>query len=386
MSFLRKNTHHLLRSNAFSARRLWTIASSSHTNLPKSLDSCLTHLFPKHDSTEKPNCDLCLVFATQSFNSSELENLPLELKSKLNSKVTMGCVVDKILTKEGYVNGVGLVIGNFENAQIQPFYDDSSKRKAMKEKSVGRWKRPSEIKKESMETFDWAKFTSISSATNSYELPEGLDGAKKIESPLILMATDKEPDQLLETLDHHFPASIKFGLVGSSTPFSTGRPATLYLNDRVFSSGAVGVAIVDKKANLPKAALQLQFPSLKHLGKPMQITRCRGNVILELDEANATQLLLNSLKADQSYNISKEIDMYLKIFSMEDTEGNESAVIHKITSGDPSKGTMSIDTIADLKVGQYVQFLCEKNREPTFPDDVTAGNCCSDMLLLFALD
>ncbi|ORX82404.1 hypothetical protein K493DRAFT_292355 [Basidiobolus meristosporus CBS 931.73] len=356
---------------ALSTRRLWASATSSEVSLSNSLNSCLTQLFPEKSAAEKPKCDLCLVFATQSFDSSELESIPLELKSRVDSKVTLGCVVDKVLTKEGFVNGVGIVVGSFENARLHPFYDDNNKRKVMKEKSVGRWKRPSEIKKESMETFDWTKFTSISSATNSFALPEGLEEAKKTDSSLILLATDKEPDQLLETLDHHFPTSSKFGLIGSSTPFSTGRPTTLYLNDKVFSGGAVGVVISDSTKEIQKPALSLQFPSLRSLGSPMKITRCRGNVILELDEANATQLLLSSLQADQSYMISKEVDMYLKIFSTEDIESSGPAVIHKITSGDPSKGTMSIDTIADLKVGQYVQFLCEKNQEPAFPDDDT---------------
>ena len=53
--------------------------------------------------------------------------------------------------------------------------------------------------------------------------------------------TDSEPYDALRTLDNVFPSAPKFGVVGAWTPFLTGRPHFLFVNDRVFHSGMVGI-------------------------------------------------------------------------------------------------------------------------------------------------
>jgi hypothetical protein len=37
---------------------------------------------------------------------------------------------------------------------------------------------------------------------------------------------------------------FKLGLIGASTPFITGRPVTLFENEKIYESGAVGVALL----------------------------------------------------------------------------------------------------------------------------------------------
>lgn len=81
--------------------------------------------------------------------------------------------------------------------------------------------------------------------------------------------------------------------------------------------------------------------------------RARGNVILDLDDKGATRLLLDLIN---KVNVSKDEEFYLGIFSK---NGNDKTVA-RITSGDPARGNMSVDTTLDLYEGQYVQFMKKK--------------------------
>lgn len=63
------------------------------------------------------------------------------------------------------------------------------------------------------------------------------------------------------------------------------------------------------------------------------------------------------------------------------------ATVHKITGGDPSKGNMAVDTVHDLEIGQWVQFIHHgKSQEdghfdPTSTKDTGMGiEYCSFML------
>ena len=59
------------------------------------------------------------------------------------------------------------------------------------------------------------------------------------------------------------------GMICSSTPFITGRPFTMFYNDRVYSEGAVGVAISGAAHNF-----RVDFPAaLKPITPEVVITR-----------------------------------------------------------------------------------------------------------------
>jgi small ligand-binding sensory domain FIST len=77
----------------------------------------------------------------------------------------------------------------------------------------------------------------------------------------LLFFSDNSPDGLVRALDGlpankvcgillsdldlnvRIPCFVQMGLIASSTPFVNGRPFTLFFNDEVHSSGAVGVAL-----------------------------------------------------------------------------------------------------------------------------------------------
>jgi len=59
-------------------------------------------------------------------------------------------------------------------------------------------------------------------------------------------------------------------MICSSTPFITGRPFTMFYNDRVYSEGAVGVAISGVSHSF-----HVDFPAtLEPVTPEVSITRC----------------------------------------------------------------------------------------------------------------
>ena len=82
---------------------------------------------------------------------------------------------------------------------------------------------------------------------------------------------------------------------------------------------------------------------------------------MELDGSNATRLLLDRL---QTTTLTKDKEYFLATGEPTDAKAGQAvdvdmtkAAVYKITGGDPSKGNMAVDTVHDLNVGQWVQFI-----------------------------
>lgn len=96
------------------------------------------------------------------------------------------------------------------------------------------------------------------------------------------------------------------------------------------------------------------------IGPILTSSRSRGNIILELDDTRATQLLFDLINKVPGASTSKDKEFYLAV-APSGTEGIEETamVVNRITSGDPIKGNMAVDTVRDLVPGQYVQVMVE---------------------------
>jgi small ligand-binding sensory domain FIST len=66
------------------------------------------------------------------------------------------------------------------------------------------------------------------------------------------------------------------GLIGAKTPFINSKLHTLLYNDQVFENGSVGFA------SEYCAKFDVNGQDLLPIGDPMTITKCRGNIILEV--------------------------------------------------------------------------------------------------------
>ncbi|KAF8636193.1 hypothetical protein AX17_003681 [Amanita inopinata Kibby_2008] len=131
------------------------------------------------------------------------------------------------------------------------------------------------------------------------QLPEELERLDPNEVSSIVYMTDQSPEGLANSLSL-FPNAPKLGLVASSTPFVTGRPFTLFRNQKIYESGAVGIALkrsVKSRGSMSglKARAKVAFLGMEPISQPMTITECEGNMIISLDNQNPTKRLLSSI-------------------------------------------------------------------------------------------
>ncbi|PKC73043.1 hypothetical protein RhiirA1_530731 [Rhizophagus irregularis] len=367
--------------NSFNdSKKLLTTLSASHISIKEAIDT-LSESSPKE-------YDVCLVFVSRTYELKDIEIIPQYLYSKFKPKFLGGCVVDKIYnnnnnnnTKNNNGHGISLLLGNWKN--FSGFCTNiKGPKHQFKSNSVGRWKSLDDIKNdnESFDLFDINKFKSISSVPNEFDLPEELKilKNKNINPDLIFLVSDSEPYQFLESLDHHFPTSKKIGIIRTSTPFLTGQPFSLFHNNNIFSRGTIGVALTAESPNEFKNQFQIEHPSLSTIGDPLKITSCRGNIILKLDGTNPTKLLLDKLQfVDDKNFLSKETELYIGLYNSDNKENQldeSTLIVYKISSGDPVKGNLAVDTMMDLKEGQFVKLFYKKNE----PDTILLQNKLKD--------
>lgn len=322
-------------------RSIWTSLTSSGS----SIEECVQTSIDSLKTTKAP--DVCVVLASKSFSLQHYRNLLESLNTNLKPNVLIGGVIDRVPQVD---HGISLWLGYDET--LVPFtIKDSPDRLKIRSISVGRWGRSEETERlkfqsDHIDKVGWKDFGSVSTPAQAFKLPPGLN-----EKPsFVFTISDNEPDQLLQSLDHHYPDVPKVGIIGASTPFVTGEPYTLFQGNSIMGAGMVGFASYGKKSGI----VSLSHEAMEKLGEPVKITRCRGNIILDLDQGGATGLLLKLIHGGPK--LSKDEEFYLAVYPPNEDETSEGNVtISRITSGDPGRGNMSVDTTADLQIGQTVQ-------------------------------
>ncbi len=108
---------------------------------------------------------------------------------------------------------------------------------------------------------------------------EDLVGVRRTEEPQFVLLADPfsgRPEALLAGLDYAFPGSAKIGGLASGAT-SPGLNA-LFLDSEVHNSGVVGVVLT---GNVVVDTVVAQ--GCRPVGGLMQVTRCEGNIVYELD-------------------------------------------------------------------------------------------------------
>ncbi|KAG2365126.1 hypothetical protein BDR07DRAFT_1399925 [Suillus spraguei] len=191
-------------------------------------------------------------------------------------------------------------------------------------------------------------------------LPVELRTVRPEDVSSILYFSDKAPEGLRRQL----------GFLASSTPFITGRPVTLFHDGEIYSDGAIGIAL---QPSLGRTSLTVEFPGLVDLTPDLQITRSEGNLILMVDDGNPTRLLLAAMDKHGLYGrgaLLKDDEFYVGVMSDGKVEQ-----LHRITSGDPSRGTIALGTTSAPPQGSIIRmFYLPRRDEATLNLDSTHGN------------
>ncbi len=122
--------------------------------------------------------------------------------------------------------------------------------------------------------------------TSAWKEMVGIAAGETADFLLIAEPFSFETEPFLMLADRAFPASAKIGGVASG-----GRRRgthAMYLGQRVYRTGLIGLAL---SGNLAMDTIVAQ--GCRPIGEPMFVTRCKGNLIHELDGQSPQELLLH---------------------------------------------------------------------------------------------
>ncbi len=182
---------------------------------------------------------------------------------------------------------------------------------------------------------------------------EGLLGVEASQSPHFLLLADPfsiRGESLLSGLDYAFPRSVKIGGLASGAQQPGGN--ALYLDSEVFRAGAVGVAFY---GDIEVDTIVAQ--GCRPIGKPMQVTACHRNLLLELDGQTPFEALKEVFEglSERDRQLAQH-SLFLGVV-MDEFKDNPQLgdfLIRNIIGVDPQRGILAIGEL--LREGQTVQF------------------------------
>ncbi|KAJ6584799.1 hypothetical protein B0H19DRAFT_1106656 [Mycena capillaripes] len=311
--------------------------------------------------------DHVLLFAL-SPNAASSDLAQLVQKLTVFSPQTIGCLSAPL---PGHYNGLlSCSFAMFKPESCFPFRSEISGRTAPQ---VGRWhsfrqKGPqTDVLHEELPSgnVEWGNVWDQSLTNN--ELPPGLQAVSPGEIGTIIYFSDAAPEGLSNALGR-FPGATKLGLFAAPTPFITGRPVTLFKGDKIYESGAVGLALKHPKVDHAR----VQFLGMKALSSPMVVTQAEGNLVISLDNKNPTQLLLAAIRESGIEFAASDSLKDNNEFSLATLKADEPHQMYNIMSGDPSRGTIALRSMLAPAMGARVQFFHRpKSTIFTIPPEVT---------------
>jgi small ligand-binding sensory domain FIST len=170
---------------------------------------------------------------------------------------------------------------------------------------------------------------------------ERLVGVRAEDEPQFVLLADPfsgRPEALLAGLDYAFPNSPKIGGLASGAT-SPGLNA-LFLDDRTFSEGSVGVAL---SGDVAIDAVVAQ--GCRPVGELMRVTGCRGNFLYELDGRPAFEVLQELFAAlderdRQLASTALFVGVLMDEFRKESQVGD--FLIRNLLGVDPRRGAIAV--------------------------------------------
>ncbi|KAJ1962604.1 hypothetical protein GGI12_002555 [Dipsacomyces acuminosporus] len=375
-------------------RRLWVAATSTEQTLNKAVGQCVNRIRSvleaqqppaatcSENSTETRQRASCFALVSQTYPPSDIDRFVKELKRQLSAispgTSVSGTVVDQVVSNDGNQHTPGISVlyhvpqRSNDLAGIPFYIGDEHGRQRLRGVAVGRWH--SDITDRCKVDRHGAQWTngvsSVTQAASSLSLPPelGEDICDPSRVNLILLASDKEPRQIIDALDARYPNAVKLGIVGSQTPFLNGHEFTLFDSTRMYDSGVTGLAFVEQgDGNSTQQADKLtKQPKVSHDGLEaisdvFGIERAKGNVVLDLENGDAARALIASIrkKRQETGDVGMDDRLFARITNSSSpaSTGEPLSAVFQVTGGDPAKGGLAVDTLKDIEAGQSIQFM-----------------------------
>jgi small ligand-binding sensory domain FIST len=269
---------------------------------------------------QKP--DLCLVFVSNQFLSG-YESITRFVQTRLNPRVLFGCSGGGVVGNGREVErrpGVALMAALLPDVKLTPFRVAES---------------------------------TLPNLDASPRVWHQLTGVPPTEEPQFILLADPfsiRIENLLMGLDYAYAKASKVG--GLASGASQPGESALFLNSVCYRSGAVGLAL---SGNIALDSLVSQ--GCRPVGKPMRVTRCDRNILMELDGQPPLNILRDLYVAlgprDQDLlQHALFLGLAMDPFKSHYTQGD--FLVRNIVGMDPEKGLLAVGAL--LRQGQTVQF------------------------------
>ena len=187
-------------------------------------------------------------------------------------------------------------------------------------------------------------------APDRWEELVGASGHEETHFVLLVDPFSFDAEQFVMGLDFAFPSSSKIGGMASGGQRPGGN--ALFLDDEVYRSGAVGVAL---SGNVTVDTIVAQ--GCRPIGRPMQVTSVNRNILTGLDDEKPIEVLqrtYSGLSTSDQRLAQQAVFLGIAMDPMNDTPQLGDFLVRNIVGGDHATGALSVAEV--LREGQTVQF------------------------------
>lgn len=157
-------------------------------------------------------------------------------------------------------------------------------------------------------------------------------------------------EDFAQGLDFAYPGAVKIGGLASGAMQPGGN--ALFARGRRFDRGAVGIAL---RGNVVVDTIVAQ--GCRPIGKPLQITKCERNLLIELDETRTLTVLENLIEhlPPEDQELAKT-SLFIGVVkdSTRSSDSKRDYLIRNLVGLDPKNGILAVG--AYVRHGQTVQF------------------------------
>ena len=297
----------------------WASAVSDLPSLDQAIDQCIADVSTEFGD-EAP--DLTVIFVSSHFES-RYEEVPALLRERLRPGILVGCSAGGVIGNGREVEhrpGLALAVASLPGVELTPFH----------------------VQHDAMPNPD--------ASPDKWEEAVGVPADRNPHFILLADPFSTRADDLLMGLDFAFGDSVKIGGLASGGQGSRGN--ALYLEDQTYRFGAVGVAL---HGNIAVDTVVAQ--GCRPIGSPMQITSCRENMLMSLDDEQPLEViqgLLSGLSEKDQDLARHSLFLGVVMDPLKEDVRQGDFLIRNILGLDPQSGAVAIGE--RLQEGQTVQF------------------------------
>lgn len=318
----------------------WCSAISDNPSLERGIEEVTSQI--KNDMGSSPT-DVALFFVSSQF-SNRYQEASTHLREKITTPILIGSSGGGVVGDGKEVEhrpAVSLVAASLPHVTLHPFHLEAEEIPDLDDSP------------ESWEDLVGIRRTERAKLAEPARQAVRAQRAQPAEHPHFLLVADPFSfpcEEFLMGLDYSFPQSIKIGGLASGATSPGGN--ALYLNEKVYHSGLVGLAFsgeIDLEAVVAQGC--------RPIGEPLVITNCTDNILLEVNHQPPLTVLqdLALRLSGRDLNLMRHslfLGLLMDPFRSEPARGD--FLVRNILGVDYEKGILVIGS--PLRKGQVVQF------------------------------